>query len=200
MTSIERPLTLHATRADVHFASPVPVVWSALSGPVKRIRLDFTEDPAHRTAPRIRAGLDDVRSLRAADLFGEEIGRGIAPQDSPGIELGIVDPQRRAVPIACAGAAARSLAGGLATVGSSRRPGWRATLEHPTGVNLAAAPMPRPIFENRPYIHVPSAYDPRIERKLGRAGRIPDRWRAEPWRTTTGPVPVSTGASNVKRP
>src|SRR5262245_8102360 len=84
----------HASRADVHFASPGSIVRSTLAGPVKRIRLDVTEGPAHRAAPRVRAGLDDIGAVRTAGLLREKTGHGIVPEDSPGSELGIVDPQR----------------------------------------------------------------------------------------------------------
>src|SRR5262245_27043501 len=161
------PSRLPAARADVDFAAPVPVVGSALSGPVKRIRLDFRKDPAHRTAPRIRARLDDVRALRPADLLSEEIRCRIAPKNSPGVDLGIVDPQRRPVPIACAG---QRLDSWLAVLQAWNHPDVLngPTLQHPPCVNLAATAMRRSIVEDRRNVQLPSAHDPRIEFELGR--------------------------------
>ena len=154
-----QPWRLRATSADVYFTLPVAVVLSAFGGPVKRMRLDFTEDPAHRTAPRIRTGLHDVSVLGSADLLREEIGRGIAPQDPPGVELRVVDPERRAIPIARAG---QRLDSGMSVSQAWNHPDVLdgQTLQHPPCVNLAVAPMRRSIFEDRRNVHVPSTHNP----------------------------------------
>ena len=88
---------LRATSADFYFALPVVIVWSAFGGPTKRIRLDFTEDPSHRTAPRIRASLDMSRPCARPICWVKKLVAGSVQKIRQGVQRGVIDPQRRAV-------------------------------------------------------------------------------------------------------
>src|SRR5262245_23242110 len=69
----------------------------ALTEPAKRVRRDVVEAPAHQVAGVVLAVLNDGLAARTTDLAAIELPHGIAPQDVPGIDVGVVDAQRRAV-------------------------------------------------------------------------------------------------------
>src|SRR5438093_9636738 len=89
----------HSARVDVDLAPPALLVRLALSGPVKRRPLDLGKGPAHQAAAWIGTFLDDIAVAGATDLLREEAGYRVVPKDTPGIEIGIVDAQRRSVPV-----------------------------------------------------------------------------------------------------
>src|SRR5271155_5064347 len=67
--------------------------------PVERVARDLDEAPAHRAAAIVLAELDDVPPVRAADLPRVILLHRVTPQNVPGIDPGVVDPQGRAVEI-----------------------------------------------------------------------------------------------------
>lgn len=117
---------------------------------VQRNEYDSISLKTHRIEPPLGSGpvWTIVLALLAGDLLREEVGRGIAPQNSPGVELGIVDSQRRAVPIA---RASQHLDAWPAVRQTWNHPDVLngQTLQHPTRVNFAFAAMGRSIFEDR---------------------------------------------------
>src|SRR6185312_14162577 len=68
-----------------------------LAAPAEAVGRDIGEAPAHRHALAGRALLHDVPAARAAELAREVLLYGVAPEDVPGIERGVVDAQGRAV-------------------------------------------------------------------------------------------------------
>src|SRR6266568_1226194 len=71
-----------------------------LTEPVKGIICDFNETPAREFAGFGRAFLHDVFAARTANLLTEHTAPRIEPGNPPRGNDGIVDSQRRAVPIA----------------------------------------------------------------------------------------------------
>src|SRR3712207_5916936 len=74
-----------------------PVIQRTLAEPAEGIGCDLGEAPADCGFVFESALLHDVPSLCAADLPGVILLQGVAPEDVPRIEAGIVDPQGRAV-------------------------------------------------------------------------------------------------------
>src|SRR5262245_30789025 len=91
-----------SARAAFDFPAPRLIVGAAFRGPMECVRFDLRKRPAHGSAARIGAVLHDVLALRTSDLLREEIRGGIVPKDAPGVEVGVVNAQGRAKPIACA--------------------------------------------------------------------------------------------------
>ena len=73
------------------------VVARAFANPVKRRWRDLGEAPAHGLAGIVLADLDNVVPLRPPDLAGVELSQRIAPEDVPGVERGVINPQCGAV-------------------------------------------------------------------------------------------------------
>src|SRR4051812_9172171 len=71
-----------------------------LAEPMEEILADFRKTPARQLAGFGRALLHDVGIMWTADLLAEYAAAGIEPRNPPGIDGRIVDPQRRAVPVA----------------------------------------------------------------------------------------------------
>src|SRR5688572_16581023 len=138
-------LLSRATRANVDLAPPRVVVHRPLRRPVERVALDLGERPAHRAAARIRTFLYNILAASAARLLREEIRRRVVPEDAPRVESRVVDPQRRAIPIA----GARELLDVRLSVSQARNhPDIldRSALQHPAGVYLAATVMCRAVL------------------------------------------------------
>src|SRR5262249_6963027 len=128
-------------------------IGGAFADPTKRIARDLGKAPAHRFAGLVRALLDDVVALCAADLARIELSHRVAPKDMPGIEAGIVDAQRRAVEHA--GQNPDVLDG--------------AAFEHPAEVNLTNVLVLCAVVAMDDCVHGPASNQPAIEFHLVRA-------------------------------
>lgn len=133
--------------------------------PAERVRLDFGKGPAHLPAARIGTFLHNVAAVRSSELLREEIGRRIVPQDAPGIEMPIVEAQRRAVPVARDWQSFDA----RPAIGEARDHPYilyGSSLEHPAGVNLAAAGMRISVLRVRRDVEFPVADKPGVEHQL----------------------------------
>jgi hypothetical protein len=156
---------------NVDLLSPVSVPQAPFCGPMKGRRLNLGESPAHRAAARIRPFLHDISSSCASDLLREKVGRRVVPENAPRIEIRIVDAQRRSVPISGPG----KLPDASASVLQARdHPDILdgAALQDPTGVNLAATGVRRPVLAYRGDIELPLPDQPRKQLQLRPALRV----------------------------
>src|SRR5215207_10239253 len=119
----------------------------AFAGPAEAVRRDLGEAPARRDAAVGGALLHDVTAAGAAELARVELLQRVAPQDVPGVEAGVVDPECRAEeearqdPDVLDGAA----------------------LEHPGEMDLALAGVSRAVIGMHRGIEAPVADEPAIE-------------------------------------
>src|SRR5262245_52705813 len=77
---------------------PCLAIWlERFANPVKRVRRDLGEAPAHRHAVGACANLDDVFTYSPADLFREVVARRVNPPNAPRLDRGIPRAEGRAV-------------------------------------------------------------------------------------------------------
>ena len=84
----------------LEFGSQSPgcsAVGREFSQPAKRVHGDIGKAPARVRAVVGFAQLDDVRSVRPANLSTVELPERVAPEDVPGVYPRVVDAERRAV-------------------------------------------------------------------------------------------------------
>src|SRR5215211_2677087 len=165
-------------RTNIVLLPPVLVVRSALGRPMEGCWLDLGKGPAHQATSWVRTLLHDILASRAAYLLREEIGRRVVPQNAPSVEIGVVDPQRRSVPVSCSG---ELLDARLSLLEARDHPDvlYGASLQYPARVNLAATGVRGSVLKDCSDLHLPSSDEPRIETELRLALRV----RAVAWST-----------------
>ncbi len=112
--------------------------------------------------------LNDVSAPCASSLLREEAGRRVIPENAPGVETRIVDPERCAVPVA----GTRKLRSSRPAVLQPRDHPYvldRATFQHPAGVDLAPSGMSSAVLGQGGDVHFPASDEPRVESELRRA-------------------------------
>src|SRR3954449_1863058 len=129
-----------------------------LAEPMEEILGDFRKTPARQVAGFGRAFLHDVGIAWTADLLAEYAATGIEPGNPPGIDGRIVDPQRRAVPIA---GDRQGRAAGRARNDPDVLHG--AALQHPAEMDFAGGGVFRSIGSVGGDLGVPIADEPAIK-------------------------------------
>src|SRR5712675_283943 len=84
-------------RRGCSLSSRPPTILDLISQPAKRVRGDIGKAPARVRAVVGFAQLDDVRSVRPANLSTVELPEWVAPEDVPTVDPWVVDAERRAV-------------------------------------------------------------------------------------------------------
>src|SRR5262245_38590051 len=143
-----------ASRAELGLDVPgLANIARALAKPAERVGFDVREAPAYEVTRVVLAVLHDVIPACPTDLACVELAHRVAPEDVPGIDAGIVNPQRRAVEHAWQDPHVLN--------GSS--------FEHPAEMDLADPLVLRSIVGVDDGIHLPSPDQPAIEAELGDA-------------------------------
>ena len=152
----------NAARTDIDFLAPILVVLTSFRRPMKRRRLDFGKSPPRRAASWIRTFLDNISASCACCLLREEIGRRIVPLNAPCVEIRVINAQRCSVPISCS----RELFDprtSLLEAGDHPHVLNGSALQDPTGVNLAATGVRRPVLKYRGDVQLPLSDKPSIK-------------------------------------
>src|SRR2546423_15672571 len=139
-----------------------------LATPAKAFLRDLRKAPTDRITFGALAELHDVAAFTAADHAEVGLCHGIGPLDLPGIDSGIIDPQRGAINVDVGRRVALAL-------GAARRDDPyvldRASFEHPAEMPLAVPPALGTVGQEARDVEVPGADQPAVEGHVAGAVR-----------------------------